>query len=104
MFRFHMGRNLYRYIPAFDDDYFLYTLPYPTKLALKAALGATPGCAKTRAAGGCEKRRCAKTNKYDKVRRVGTFHNVICSQNTHFAFFALHTGLYTRYFASQNTN
>ena len=44
----------------FSDDYFLYTLPYPTKLKLKLALGATAGCSKTRAQGGCTKRRCDK--------------------------------------------
>ena len=54
---------------GFDDDYKLFTLPYPTKLALVKSLGEVPGCTNTRATGGCATSRCDKnSNTYNKVR------------------------------------
>jgi hypothetical protein len=66
-----------------DSDYNLYKMP-------------DQGCAKTRAAGGCEKRRCAKTNTYNKIcdkdnaaptgscsiGRFGTFHHLVIVRQT----------------------
>lgn len=48
---------------AFDDDYTTYLLPYDEKVAI----GATVSCDKYLSDGGCDKRRCAKSNTYNKI-------------------------------------